>query len=68
MHGFSVTGLKRMSISVHPRAVRKFVDVTSESGLPGLNGLGTESALDGLNGINGLGTESDQEHWGNKPL
>ena len=38
------------------------MDVTSDSGIPGLNGFGPESALNGLNGLNGLGSESAQEH------
>ena len=51
-----------MSINFRPHDVIESVDVTSESGLPGLNGLGSESDLNGLNGLNKLGSESSQEH------
>ena len=52
---FSLTGIRRLSISVCPCYVRYLVDATSESGIPGLNGLGTESSLISLNGSNSLG-------------
>ena len=42
LHAFSVTGLKRLSVNVFPRDVIESVNVLSESGLPDLNGLGTE--------------------------
>ena len=38
------------------------MDITSGSGLPGINVLGTELSLNDLDGINGLGTKSAQEH------
>ena len=44
LHEFSITGLKKLSINIIPRDVRESVDVTSESGLPGLNVLRPESA------------------------
>ena len=55
LNEFSVTVLKIMSVNVCPRDVIDSVNVTSESGLPSLNGVGTESSLNGLNGFNGLG-------------
>ena len=55
LNEFSVTVLKIMSVNVCPRDVIDSVNVTSESGLPGLNGVGIESSLNGLNGFNGLG-------------
>ena len=62
LHEFSVTVPKRLSVNVHPRDVIESVDIRSESGIPGMNGLGPESSLNVLNGLNGLGTESAQEH------
>ena len=52
VHEFSVIGMKRLSIIVHPCDVREYVDVISESGIPGMNGLGPELALNGLNDLN----------------
>ena len=40
LHTFSVTDLKILSINDHPRYVREYMDVVSESGLTGMNGLG----------------------------
>ena len=54
LHKFSITGLKILPANVHPCDVRDSMDLTSKSGLPGLNGLTPESALNVLNGINGL--------------
>ena len=62
LHKFPFTDLKLLSINAHPLDVRKSVDVMSESGIPGLNGLIPESALNVLNGLNILGPESAQEH------
>ena len=61
LHEFSITGMKILYVNVCPLDVRDYVDVTSESGLPGTNGLGMELALNGLNGLNGLGPESAKE-------
>ena len=58
VHGLNeliVTSPKRLSINVHPRDVREFVDATLESDEPGMNGLGPELALNGLNGLNVIG-------------
>ena len=62
LHELSVTSLKRMSIKVHPCDVRDYLDIISEHGIPGMNGLGPELAPNGLDGLNGLGPESSQEH------
>ena len=40
------------------------MDVTKESGLPSMNGLGPELALNVLNGLNGFDPELAQEHIG----
>ena len=53
----SITGLKRISINVRPHDARESMDVKSDIGMPGLNGLGPEYTLNGMNGLNGLGTE-----------
>ena len=62
LHEFSVTGLKIMSVNFCPRDVKESTDVTSESGIPGINGIGQESYLNGMNDLNVLGAESVQEH------
>ena len=62
MHELSVSGLKRLPVNIHLCDVIESVDVMSESGLPGLNGLGPEFSLNVLNGLNELGLESSQEH------
>ena len=41
LHKFSVTGLKILSVKVFPRDFRESVGIMLNSGLPGLNGLGT---------------------------
>ena len=56
LYKFSITGLKRLSINVHPRDVREPVELMSDNGIPGMNGLGPESDLNVLNSLNGLGT------------
>ena len=61
LHGFSVTGLKRLSVNIHTFDVRYSLDVTPESSLHGLNGLGTELVFSGLNVLNDLGPELAQE-------
>ena len=55
MHKLSITGLKIMFVNICPLEVRDSVDVTLESGLPGLNVLGPELSLNGMNGLNVLG-------------
>ena len=50
-----------LSVNVPTHDIRESVDITPESDLPGLNGLGIELALNGLKGINGLVPESSQE-------
>ena len=52
LHEFSVTGLKIISVNVFPHDTSESLDITLESGLPGLNVLGPESALNGLKGLN----------------
>ena len=54
LHKLSVPGLKKLFINAHPHDIRESVDVLSESGLPGMNGLGLESTLNILNVLNGL--------------
>ena len=54
MHKLSITGLKILSVNIHPRDVRESVKVTSESDIPGLNGLGLEFSMNSLNGLKKL--------------
>ena len=55
LHEFSITGLKILPINVCHHDVRECVELMSESGLPGLNGLWLEYYLNGMNGLNVLG-------------
>ena len=62
LNEFFATGLKRLPVNVFPLDVKEYVDVTPESDLPGMNGIGTESFLNGINELHGLGTKLAQEH------
>ena len=53
---FSTTSMKGLSINVFSRNLRDSVGVTSESGITGMNELGTEVSLNGMNVLNGLMT------------
>ena len=54
--------MKILFIKVLPCDVGESVDVTSKSGITGMNGLVSEFSLDGLNFLNGLWSELAQEH------
>ena len=54
LHGLSITDLKILPINVCHHDVRECVELMSESGLPGLNGLWLEYYLNGMNGLNVL--------------
>ena len=55
LHEFSFTDLKILSINVCPCDVRDSMFITSDSVIPGMNGLVPESALNGLNSLNVIG-------------